>query len=330
MLLKTALSLATPAGPSARLTVAIFHRVLPAPDPRRPSLPDMSRFDEQMRWLGRSFQVLPLADAVRRLQLGTLPARAAAISFDDGYADNVTCALPVLRRHGLHATFFIATGYLDGGVMWNDVLSHSVHECGLSSLDASAAGLGTVQLPDPGPARTATVMQINAAVKHLDFDERERVVEAIRQAAGVDRPRALMMSTQQLRNLHAAGMGIGGHTVKHPILARCSDELAWREITEGARQLREVLRSPVDLFAYPNGRPGADYGATHVRMVREAGFSAAFSTSAGAARQGDDAYQLPRFMPWDKDHTRFALRMLRNLWTTHQGVPPGPPQALAA
>lgn len=329
MLLSTALSWMSPAGPRARLTVAIFHRVLQAPDPRRPTLPDVERFDTQMRWLRRSFQVLPLADAVQRLQQGSLPARAAAITFDDGYADNVTCALPVLHRHGLHATFFIATGYLDGGVMWNDVLSHSVHETGVSTLDLSSAGLGLLALPDKGPARTATVMHINGAVKHLDFDERERVVEAIRLAADVPRPTTLMMSTQQLRDLHAAGMGIGGHTVKHPILARCSDDLAWREITEGARHLRELLRSPVDLFAYPNGRPEADYGPAHVRMVREAGFHAAVTTSAGAARQGDDLYQLPRFMPWDTLHSRFALRMLRNLRTPHRCVPGTAAPALA-
>lgn len=329
MLLKSALTFASPAGPGARLTIAIFHRVLPAPDARRPSLPDVTRFEQQMQWLKRSFQVLPLAVAVQGLQRGTLPARAAAITFDDGYADNVTCALPVLRRLGLHATFFIATGYLDGGVMWNDVLSHSVHETAHAQLDASAAGLGVLNLGQ-GPERTPVLMRVNAAVKHLDFDERERVVEAIRAAAGVDRPTHLMMSTQQLRDLHAAGMGIGGHTVNHPILARCSDDLAWREIDEGARHLRELLGDPVELFAYPNGRPDADYGPAHVRMAREAGFRAAVSTSAGAARQGDDPYQLPRFMPWDTSHGRFALRMLRNLRTVHQQVRAQPATALAA
>lgn len=323
MLLKTALSLASPAGSAARLTVAVFHRVLPSVDARRPSLPDVARFDRQMQWLKHHFQMLALPEAVRMLAEGRLPARAAAITFDDGYADNVTCALPILRRHNLHATFFIATGYLDGGVMWNDMLSHSVHEASGTMLDATAVGLGMLRL-EPGVPRTELVMRINAAVKHLDFDQRERAVEAIRCAAAVERPRNLMMSTSQLRELQAAGMGIGGHTVRHPILARCNDDDAWREITEGARRIHELLGKRPELFAYPNGRPQADYGPQHVRMVREAGFRAAFTTSPGAARRGDDPFQLPRFLPWDRQRGRFLLRLLLNLRTPPEQATPAP------
>jgi peptidoglycan/xylan/chitin deacetylase (PgdA/CDA1 family) len=180
--------------------------------------------------------------------------------------------------------------------------------------------LGIIELPPHGQARTPTVMQVNAAVKHLPFDERARVVEAIRRAADVELPRDLMMSSAQLRALDGAGMDIGGHTVRHPILTRCDDATAWREITEGARHLQSVLHRPIHLFAYPNGQPGADYGSAHVGMVREAGFHAAFSTSAGAARRGDDPFQLPRFMPWDMTRVRFALRMLKNLRTPPQTV----------
>jgi peptidoglycan/xylan/chitin deacetylase (PgdA/CDA1 family) len=102
------------------LSILIYHRVLPVPDPLRAGEPDATRFDQQMRYLARHFSVLPLREAFRRLRAGTLPRRACCITFDDGYADNLTVALPILEKYGLPATIFIATGYLDGGRMFND------------------------------------------------------------------------------------------------------------------------------------------------------------------------------------------------------------------
>ena len=77
-------------------------------------------FEAQMRVVAENFVPLPLSEAVDRLMIGELPPRAACVTFDDGYIDNVELALPILQSHGLSATFFVATGYLDGGWMWND------------------------------------------------------------------------------------------------------------------------------------------------------------------------------------------------------------------
>ena len=87
-MLKIPLALMSPAGPRARLSVLIFHRVLPAADPLLPELPTAAEFEATMRWVREWFQVLPLGEAAGRLFDGSLPARAMAITFDDGYADN--------------------------------------------------------------------------------------------------------------------------------------------------------------------------------------------------------------------------------------------------
>jgi hypothetical protein len=139
----------SPAGPGARLSVLIFHRVLARPDPLFPGRGGRpSTFDAICRWLRHWFEVLPLDRAVQALRDGTLPARAAAITFDDGYADNHDLALPMLEAAGLSACFFIATGFLDGGRMWNDVL---IEACG-----GHAANPGC-ERPLPGVRRPRTL-----------------------------------------------------------------------------------------------------------------------------------------------------------------------------
>jgi len=110
-----------------------------------------------------------------------------------------------------------------------------------------------------------------------------------------------------------AGLDVGAHTVRHPILAELSAEDAWSEIAESKRELEALLQRPVTLFAYPNGKPGSDYRGEHVRMVKEAGYTAAVSTAWGAATRDSDVLQLPRFTPWSRNPLKFDLMMLRNL-----------------
>ncbi len=90
---------------------------------------------------------------------------------------------------------------------------------------------------------------------------------------------------------------------------------ARREIADGRDVLEAIVRQPVRLFAYPNGKPNVDYPCAHVRMAKELGFVAAVSTAAGAARVGDPLHQLPRFTPWDRTPRRWGARLARNLFT---------------
>jgi hypothetical protein len=76
-----------------------------------------------------------------------------------------------------------------------------------------------------------------------------------------------------------------------------------------------MLHQPIKLFAYPNGKPGRDYRARDVALVRELGFAAAVSTASGAARHGDPLHELPRFTPWDRTPMRWAARLARNYLT---------------
>lgn len=305
--------MASPGGVRGRLSLLIYHRVHAETDPLFPTEINADEFEQQMTALSRCFHVLPLDEAVARLKKNSLPPAAAAITFDDGYADNHAIALPILRRLRLCATFFISTGFLDGGRMWNDTVIEALRRTPSDSLDLSSLGLGTHDTSTP-IARVRSALSLLGRLKHLDFDARRDAVNAIARQSGTALPDDLMMTSAQVQDLHAQGMGVGAHTVNHPILATLDATRATTEIAEGRDRLQDIIRAPVTLFAYPNGKPHHDYSAEHVGMVKKLGFAAAFSTAWGAASRASDVFQLPRFTPWDKTSTAFVLRLGQNLF----------------
>ncbi len=315
-LLRTSLNWLSPPGDRGRLSIAIFHRVHAQTDPLFPDEPDAARFDALCSWFRSWFEVMPLDRATEALAQGRLPARALAITFDDGYADNHDVAMPVLRRHGLSATFFIATSFLDGGRMWNDTVVESIRRTRLRALPLQELGLALperLDLPD-GAARAAIIERVLGAMKYLPHERRVAVARAIGERSGAELPDDLMMTSAQLRAMAAARMQIGAHTLTHPILAGLDDAAARAEIVGSRERLQALLGQPVDLFAYPNGRPGRDYGPRDVALVQQAGFRAAVSTSYGVSRTGSARmHELPRFTPWDRDRWRFGARMASNL-----------------
>jgi peptidoglycan/xylan/chitin deacetylase (PgdA/CDA1 family) len=313
--IRACLDYLSPGGARGRLSIVIFHRVLQQPDDLFPEEMDAQRFDETCGWLANWFNVIPLDAAVDALDKGTLPPRALAITFDDGYADNASVALPILQRHGLPATFFVAAGFLDGGVMWNDVVTEALRNCPKDKVDLSRCSgldLGVWPLASAQQRRSAIDSAIGR-IKYLPGEHRLDVVAAVASACEVTVPRDLMMTSAQVRQLADSGMTIGGHTMTHPILARTDLQTARREVTEGRERLQAIAARPIELFAYPNGKPVEDYLPETVELVRSLGFKAAVSTRWGRSDPQTDRFQLPRFTPWDRREWAFALRMAANL-----------------
>lgn len=298
-------------GQATRLSALIFHRVFPVQDPFYPSEVYAEKFDELLSVLVRCFNVLPVGEAIALWRDGRLPPRALVITFDDGYADNFTVAYPILRKHGVEAAFFIASGYLDGGVMFNDLVIESLRRTQLDEIDLEWLGLGRRNIAGL-PQRRSVTNEVLLKVKYLSLQEREEALARLISETQVDRPVDLMMSSEQLRALRDGGMEIGGHTMNHPILAVLDDQAAEDEIVANRAHLTQILGHSPRFFAYPNGKPGMDYLARDVRIVRRAGYEAAFTTSSGSIGKESDRFELPRFTPWERTPTRFSLRLAQN------------------
>ena len=310
--MKAVARMLSPGGRKGRLSILIFHRVLARRDAIINWDRDALEFERAIAWLKAWFNILPLDEAIVRLRDRSLPACAAAITFDDGYADNCTVAMPILQSHGLTATFFIATGYLDGGRMWNDTVVEAVRRCRTASLDLSAEGLGRYELGSPAAIREAIISILNK-VKYRDPRERLKTVDYVASVAGGVLPSDLMLTSEQVKMMRRAGMSIGAHTVTHPIIGRLGPDEVRAEIVGSKEFLESLLQERVGLFAYPNGQPTLDYRREDAEAIRSLGFDAAVTTASGVADADSDLMQLPRFTPWERTRLRFGVRLFRNI-----------------
>lgn len=295
----------------SRLLILFYHRVHRQPDPMRSADVDAATFDWQMHLLSQIFTILPLSEAVARLKANDLPANAICVTFDDGYADNVEVALPILQRWNVPATFFLTTAYFGNGRMWNDTIIEAVRLASGPRLDLTPLALGEYEIASMGQ-RSKAASAVLRQLKHLPRLERDRQVEYLLDLLQVDVTDRPMMTAEQVNDLYHSDMEIGGHTVHHPILTKIPLAEAREEILTGKQRLEQIIGREIQLFAYPNGVPGTDYDWQHVEVVQEAGFVAAFSTAWGSASSGADLYQLPRVAPWDQTPARFCARLLRS------------------
>lgn len=305
----------SPQGEFARLSILIYHRVLAIQDPLLPDIPDRLDFERQMIFIRRYFNVLSLGEAVAALATRTLPERALCVTFDDGYADNFHVALPVLEKLGIPAAVFVATDFLDGGIMFNDVVIEIVRRSVGPVLDLSTFGLDLFDVSDT-PRRRLAINTLIGKIKYLPSKERAKIAHDIQAYVGINLQHDFMMTRSQVREMLKRGITIGAHTMSHPILSNTDEVSAERELHGSKTELENIIGRSVDFFAYPNGKPGQDYLASHAKVVRDCGFTAAFTTAPGSVTGFDDPMQIPRYTPWERDNLRYGLRLAQNLLRT--------------
>jgi peptidoglycan/xylan/chitin deacetylase (PgdA/CDA1 family) len=289
-------------------SVFTYHRVNDNRDPFFPAL-STQVFERQMQYIARHYVVLPVEDLVERMALGSVPRNAVAITFDDGYRDNLTHAAPILARYHLPATIFLATGFIaTGEVPWYDRLATAVK---LSARAHVALSSGDDLSLETEAARVAALGRSQAYFKSrpepVFKDELEACLDRL---GGADRPSAknAMLSWDDVHALRGLGFRVGAHTVNHPILSRVSLERARAEIIDSQRAIRAACGVTARAFAYPNGG-AADYTPAVVELVREAGFTCAVTTRFGVNTARTSPWELRRGQPWEEHLPSFAVKL---------------------
>jgi peptidoglycan/xylan/chitin deacetylase (PgdA/CDA1 family) len=248
--------------------------------------------------------VLPLPDVVRAFRKGLpLPDYAAVITFDDGYENNATVALPGLREAGLTATFFVSASFIGtDNSLWVDQI-----EAVLNSQERDQVVVRFGSREERIPLSTVVERRnadrrIRSYCKQLPDKSKASWLAGFFAENGIDPPKASgdyrFMSWNQLRALRDAGMTIGSHTLTHAIVTKLAEEDMEREIGGARQACEEALATTCDTFAYPNGRPG-DFDARSIGVLRQLGFSCGLTTVHGLNVQGDNPFTLKRIVVGD-------------------------------
>lgn len=293
-----------------RVLVLSYHRVTEDfAESARHGLPSLfvstATLERQLEQVARERDLVSLADARRILAEGPEAAPrgrdVAVVTFDDGYADNHACALPILARLRVPATVFVATGYTGTDLrLPHDRIHAALAELGRRGIPPDRAGLAPElqalldACNENGPA--ATLDRLIARLRH---DRLVALAEGLEQRLGSGErelpPSTRLMSWDEVRALDAAGVDVGGHTVSHAVLANLPLSEARREIVGCRDAIVEALGKPPRHFAYPNG-----YHTPAVRRaVAEAGFDAAVTTEDLENVRGGDPHRLSRKVLWE-------------------------------
>ncbi|MDB5319203.1 MAG: polysaccharide deacetylase [Phycisphaerales bacterium] len=311
--------------------ILLYHRVARLETDPQLLAVTPERFADHVEVLRELATPMALGELVRAARTGKPPRNAVAVTFDDGYADNLENASPILHQHQVPATVFVATAGIDNTreFFWDDLdriflqpnhLPDWLHlEVGEKSVDIILHEAAwekhegwNVTLPDDPTARHRSYRQLCVLLHNATVDERHRALTQLNQWAGVraqPRPTHRMMTPAQLCGLTRTGLiEVGGHTVNHPLLSSESGAVQHREMFDCKATLESILQRPVTSFSYPFGGR-RDYTADSVAAVKAAGFDFACSNFPGPILPGQDMFQLPRMLVrnWSADEFRDRL-----------------------
>jgi peptidoglycan/xylan/chitin deacetylase (PgdA/CDA1 family) len=297
---------------SKRLLVLGWHNV--AGTYAFPSRGDTGRrgFAQQMRILSRTANVLALDDALGRLAHGeSLPPRAVAITFDDGYADNLTLAVPILERLGLPATFFLVPGLLSGEAdAWWETLGWAIFNSPLAAFEWEGA---TFALGNDA-TRQAAYRQLVTPLKFRARADRDLAMSALVEllSPSGERPH-LFMDWDGARELGRRGFSVESHTCTHPVLSQETPAEQQRELADARRRLEDRLSVEITTLAYPHGGP-PDYDANTLAAAAAAGYSWGITTREGFSSADTPALEIRRCVVYPERGVIDLLAQLRYIF----------------
>jgi predicted ATP-grasp superfamily ATP-dependent carboligase/peptidoglycan/xylan/chitin deacetylase (PgdA/CDA1 family) len=275
-------------------------------------------FERHVEMLAQRYRCVTMDDVLESMTGGRpLPAGAVAITFDDGYRDNYTRAFPILRRHGVPATFYVTTGCLDGvEPLWTSQIRYLVQRTEVAALTEPVTGarLGL----EGRRARASTLQFLKETLDGITRAQRTDVLRELTRQARVDLEplRAKFLRWSELEEMQQGGMLIGSHTLSHPRLPAVAADEAWRELADSRAEIAGRLGREVLHFAYPNPGDRTHHSAALRALVARSGYATAVTSRQGYVRDGDDALEMDRLsvgvgvfrIPWDLE--RDVLRTM--------------------
>jgi len=321
--------------------ILLYHRVKTLnTDPQLLSVTP-EHFAEHLEYISEYYNPISLSEVNQALIAGKVLDKSVIITFDDGYVDNLWNAKSLLEKHGIPATVFVTSGSVgsDREFWWDDLerllllpvpeqlpdrleltimgekkiwnLLGENEDRSLRKYETEPKPWNVTMASDPTP-RHLLYRDLHRLLKSLSFEERESILSAIAQWAGVSRAGREThrpLTASELQKLDQSELiEIGAHTITHTMLSRQPISVQTEEIVKGKALLEEMLGHEVQSFSYPFGGR-IDFSRRTAAIVKEAGFSMACVNYGTTLIRGADPHHLPRVLARNWDVQEFSSRM---------------------
>jgi peptidoglycan/xylan/chitin deacetylase (PgdA/CDA1 family) len=265
----------------------------------------VDEFTEHIQFLKDQYTIIPLGLFVKHCIDGLpVPDKAVIITIDDGYRSTYTCAFPILQQHGVPATVFLPTDFIDRKhYLWTNRVEYALLKTSAPSLTVRIKN-HEEELPCRDlPSKQAAVRKIKSVLKQLPSSEIEQVVGALEEATRCSLLRTASvppmfepLTWEQIEKMNASGLvTFGSHTTSHAILTRLHPPDITRELVCSKEIIESRLGMSCKFFCYPNGQPG-DFTDLTTSLIKETGFGCALTTVEGTNSSAEDLFTLKRYM----------------------------------
>jgi len=283
--------------------ILLYHRVIDlALDPQQLTV-SPANFDDQIGYLRKHYNLLSFEEFAEIVtSKRKMPKRSAVVSFDDGYVDNLTNAVPILEAHAAQAVFYVATATLDTRreFWWDDLERIFLLEHPLpSSLEFTVRGQSHTFATSTSTDRATVYDQMHPIVKDCAVKQRDALMDQIVQWAGLTgagRESHRVMRKDELQTMaRSRAVVIGAHTHNHPKLSVCTEADQQEDIALSKKVLEELLDRRIDHFSYPFGSK-IDYTPQTVQICRELGFKTVCANYHDQVHSWHSPLELPRML----------------------------------
>ncbi|NOT61408.1 MAG: polysaccharide deacetylase family protein [Acidobacteria bacterium] len=313
----------------SKVLILTYHRFSAAEADHKTSA---QAFADHLQYLTEHYRILPLGQIADCIATGkTLPQGVAALTIDDGYQDFYDVAYPLLLKHRVPATLFVATDFVDRKCwLWTDKMRYLTAHTAAAELDVTINERSVKAAFTTARSRHKAANRVNALLKTLPNEQKEEALKQMATTLGVLLPAAPpaeygAITWQQAREMDNEGIEVASHTVTHPILPNTTNEQLRYEMTASRARLEEELGHQVSLFCYPNGRQDARVQ----QATAQAGYRCAVTNQHGMNTLGTPLLGLQRVAP-EPDLSHFVQStsgfeeiksVLRNGWYRRLAAP---------